>query len=79
MQELSSINPICNVFSGDALVAKKAEFFSSFSTKRDNLAKQLCASPGMHRSCFCNSILLSPAQHCALSRPLFSFALRARV
>lgn len=37
-QELSPTNPICNVFSGDALAAKKAEFFSGFSTKRDNLA-----------------------------------------
>jgi L-rhamnose mutarotase len=45
-QELSSINPVCNVFSGDTLAAKKAEFFSDFPTKRDNLAKQLVATPG---------------------------------
>ena len=45
-QELSTCNPIVNVFRGEQFAAKKAEFFATFPRKLENLAAQLAARPG---------------------------------
>ena len=45
-QELAACNPIVNVFRGETFAAKKAEFFSTFPRKLENLSAQLAARSG---------------------------------
>ena len=45
-QELAPVNPIVNVFRGETHEDKKAEFFSTFPRKLENLAAQLAITPG---------------------------------